>query len=88
MKRKEGPIILSLLCSLGALSAASYATGPTTETFNWNSLNPFDFFSGTAFTLSFGFGVPIILSVIICFALFCLMWWLFYKVIRFIFGKI
>ena len=51
MKRKEGPIILSLLCSLGVLSAASYATGPTSDTFNWESLNPFDFFSGIAFTM-------------------------------------
>lgn len=66
-------VILFLLCFL------SYLMAPTTDAITLGSFNPVEIIDGTAFALSFGFGVPFVLSCLIIVMIliglwFCLTW--------------
>lgn len=52
-------VILFLLCLL------SYLMAPTTDVITLSSFNPMEIIDGTAFALSFGLGVPFVLSYLI-----------------------
>lgn len=64
----------------------SYLIAPQSDGFLWSSINPLEFLEGVVFTLGFGLGLPVWLSVIVIglvsFLLFVVFLWITRKVVK------
>lgn len=69
-------IILFMLCLL------SYFMAPATDVITFSSFNPIAIIDGTAFALSFGCGVPAVLSYLIIGVVLAGLWFCLTRVIR------
>ena len=65
MKYNATAVSLSILGVILLYSGLAYAVGPTTTSFELNSINPYSFLEGVVFALGFGLGLPLWLSVVI-----------------------
>lgn len=72
-------ILILQFCLLSFLSA------PETESFNFSSINPLSFLEGVIFTLSFGLGYPVWLSILFLLLLvvfeFCVLYIICFKLL-------
>ncbi len=79
-------IALSIILLVGLLCAFTFIQSPSSESFEWSSINPLEGLAGIAFALSFGLGVPVAISIICILILLFGIWiglvWLLKKIIK------
>lgn len=75
-------LLISVILFVLLLCVLTYSTAPESDKFQLESINPLDILEGTMFLFSYGFGVPLWLSVVILAVASMLIITLLFKAVR------
>lgn len=75
-------VSLSIIVLIVLLSVFTFIQAPSTEYFEWSSVNPLEGIAGIIFALSFGFGVPVAISIICLLVVLFMMWFCLLLLVR------